>query len=175
MRRLSIGFGVALLIMFVAAFIVSMDFHRLARYYPLVASGLGVLLSILFLIQESRAAVAASRSGRIPVSGNRAEQNLPKQDAEQARAIIEDEDELLSEGAGIAKTLPYLGWFVGYVALIRVFGIFVATAMFLGAFLGLQARMRWWGVLISMTVVIALLYAMGDVMSLHWPASLVGW
>ena len=184
MRKLSIGFGVVLLTVFGVAFYVAMEFHPLARYYPLVATSIGIVLSILFLGQELRAAraEAAETAGFVAQDEEAVKREevleshgTTPENAGQDSKSTEHEQSGSMEETGIRRTLPYLGWFVGYVVLIRVVGIFVATALFLWMFLYLQARMRWWGILISVVVVVGFLQLMGDFMDLHWPASFLGW
>ena len=86
------------------------------------------------------------------------------------RAPAEDQ-ELLP----LRKAFYYLAWFVGYILLIALAGLMVATAVYLGVFLYVQARMRWWGVLISIVSALLVLNLISRVMNLYWPRSLLGW
>lgn len=144
MYKLRIGFGTLIFVMFVSAFFASLGFHRLAMYYPVTASGLGAILSGIYVVQQI---LAARRAAPQPTS---------------------------PEGATLRKAIPYIGWFVGYVVLIRLLGIHIATAIFLGSFLLRVARMRKLGVAISMTAAVVLLHLFGNLMNLHWPANLLG-
>src|SRR3546814_4372882 len=72
-------------------------------------------------------------------------------------------------------TAYYLGWMVGYVALIGIVSLPVASAVFLGAFLRLEGRMSYPFVGLSVAALVAALFAVTYLLHLRWPTSLIGW
>ena len=162
MRKLSIGFSLVLLVVFVAGAVVSTGFQHLARYYPLAAMVAGALLTAIHLAFEVR----------------RLRQGVPERVTSQGPPIAEGAvaggEPTDGDLADVRAALPYLGWFLGYVAVIALVGIVYGTVVFLGTFLLLVARMRWWAVLVSVLVAVLLLNVISDVMNLYWPQSLTG-
>ncbi len=160
MRNLELGFGIFVLVLFSVAAYTSIGFHRLAMYFPLAVSLLGVILSGVFvgklLVSRRRHVIGESAdtdAGMVPTDN------------------VDISDDAVSE---IRKALPYLAWFIGYILLIALAGVVVASAVFLAAFLYREARMRWWGVLISVVSTLVILFTFSGVMRLYWPQNLLG-
>jgi hypothetical protein len=159
MDNLKLGFGVALFVVFSLAAYTSMGFHRLAMYFPFAVSVLGVVLSGAYV---GKLLFARIRGGT-EISVHAATDTVLDGTMEVPDAVSE-----------IRKALPYLAWFIGYILLIALAGIVVASALFLAAFLYREARMRWWGVLISVVSTLVVLYTFSGVMRLYWPRNLFG-
>ena len=152
MRNLELGFGIFIFVLFSFAAYTSMSFHRLAMYFPFAVSVLGVILSGFYV-------------GKL----------LIKRRRQTSSAAGEPAAEISTDAASeIRKALPYLAWFIGYILLIALAGIVVASAIFLAAFLYREARMRWWGVLISVVSTLVILFTFSGVMRLYWPRNLLG-
>ncbi len=162
MRNLELGFGAFIFVLFGLAAYTSFGFHRLAMYFPFAVSVIGLILSgvyVLKLVVTRRrvdAESSSSESGAGPVG--------PESTAEFSGDAVSE----------IRKALPYLAWFIGYILLISLVGVVVASALFLAAFLLREARMRWWGVLISVVSTLVILFAFSSVMRLYWPRNLLG-
>ncbi len=144
MRKLSYGFGICVFVIFSAAAYASTGFHRLAMYFPFAVALGGAVLSAIYLITLA----LEERQSRLPEN----KEGL----AEMRRALV------------------YLGWFLGYILLIAIAGLVVASVVFLAAFLYREARMRWWGVLISVAGTLLVLFTISGVMRLYWPRNLLG-
>lgn len=163
MDNLKLGFGVFVLIVFSLAAYTSMGFHRLAMYFPFAVSVLGVVLSGAYV-------------GTLVLARIRGVTGKPVH-ADKDTVLggtIEGTIEVPDAASEIRKALPYLAWFIGYILLIALAGIVVASALFLAAFLYREARMRWWGVLISVVSTLVVLYTFSGVMRLYWPRNLFG-
>lgn len=159
MGNLKLGFGVFVFIVFSLAAYTSIGFHRLAMYFPFAVSVLGVVLSGVYV-------------GTLLLSRIRGVAEKPL-DPDKA-TVLDESMEIPDAVSEIRKALPYLAWFIGYILLIALAGIVVASALFLAAFLYREARMRWWGVLISVVSTLVVLYTFSGVMRLYWPRNLFG-
>lgn len=145
---LSLGFGILVMVLFLVTGIVGTGFQRLAMYFPVTVSGLGFLLSAIYVGLHIR--------------------TLRKNPT-----VVTDESKA-EEKEFFFGSVRYLAWFVGYIVLIYVAGILISTAVFLGTFLLFEAKMRWWGALISIVSAIVILNIISSVMNLYWPQSLLG-
>ncbi len=149
---LSLGFGIFVLILFAASGIAATGFQRLAMYYPVTVAGIGTFLSVMYVAQQTRALKTKKTS-----TTNESSSEHEKEEA-----------------LPIRGSLQYLAWFLGYIVLISITGIIIATVVFLGVFLFFEARMRWWGILISIVSSILVLNIISFAMNLYWPRSLLG-
>ena len=84
---------------------------------------------------------------------------------------------LLQKGSGVVsqflKVYPYIFWILGYYLLIFVFGFIIASALFIVAFLISYGKMRWYMAVLATVVVVALVFFLGDILSLRWPNGLI--
>ncbi|HEY9539217.1 MAG TPA: tripartite tricarboxylate transporter TctB family protein [Kiloniellaceae bacterium] len=160
---LRVGFTIAVLCLFAYAGFEALSFSRLARYMPLYVSVAGAALSLPLLLAELRRlrAPGGDAANRAPSSIEEYSVGDPLTDAEERKRFW--------------TTAYYLGWMVGYVALIGIVSLPVASAVFLGAFLRLEGRMSYPFVGLSVAALVAALFAVTYLMHLRWPTSLIGW
>jgi len=160
--RLRLGFSLVVLCLFAYAGLEALDFSRRARYMPLYVSVAGFTLSALLVFLECwRMRTAAGRGTRRGV----AIEDLAAED------LFSPEE----ERHRLKTTAYYLLWMVGYVAMIALVGLPVASALFLGAFLLVEARMRPLATALSVAAMLAGLLVLTHLMHLRWPSSLAGW
>lgn len=150
--RLRLGFDAAVAVLFAVTAYQSLDFDELARMFPLSISIGAVLLA---LVNFSADFLRWRRMGSA-VSDDVAE-----------TAVLTDDREGIARG--LANALRYLSWFVGYVALIWLVGLLVATVVFLGAFLVVEARARLWLIMVGPVVAVIGLVALTTAMNLELP------
>jgi hypothetical protein len=159
LSKLRIGFDVAVLVFFAYIIWAASQFRGLAGYFPLVIASLAFVLGVVNLgvdllkLRKAGSALAGSDRGTASIK----EEAAPE---ERRRAL--------------ARMGRYLGWTVGYVAAIWVFGMVVATPLFLFLFFLLDGRTGLlFAVLGSVGGTVALILA-SDIMNLRWPSSIFG-
>lgn len=144
----SLGFGIFTMIIFAITGIVGTGFQKLAMYFPVTVSALGFLLSGIYVVLHIRSIIK--------------------------KTTVAEEATMEEQKKDIYSSFYYMGWFIGYIVLIYVAGIYISSAIFLGTFLFFEAKMRWWGILITVVSCMVLLFTIGRVMHLYWPQSLLG-
>lgn len=134
------------------AFAIATDFvPATTRYFPLIISAACIVVALADL--GRRALVSRPTAvGRPPQDGKLVNQTA---------------------AAPAAAILRYAVWFFGYLVLIWLVSLVVASGLFVAAFLWREAEARWWTALISGAVVIGLVIFAGNVFYIRWPASLV--
>jgi len=144
-----------ILVVCAAAFAIATGFvPATTRYFPLIASGVCIVVT---LIDLARRALAAKRPHRT------------------SSASVQGQGDLLNEAADAppAAILKYACWFFGFLVGIWLVSLVVASGLFVAAFLWREAKARWWTALLSGAVVIGLVILAGNVFHIRWPASLV--
>lgn len=160
LTRIRLGFDVAVLALFIGAAVEALDFRDRARYMPLYGSVFAAVLATGNLVVD----VLRWRRLGTAVAG----------DALPTAAVTEDDtDEGGTAGQALAGAAYYLGWVVGYIALIWVAGLIPATVVFLAGFLTFVARARWVLVVVGTATTVVALIAISEVMNLYWPSSLL--
>jgi hypothetical protein len=90
---------------------------------------------------------------------------------------IKQENEPLH--GNLAAVMKYILWIFGYLIMIYLVGLVLATIIFLAGFLMVEAKLSLVKTGLSVGVVIILIMFFGDVMKLYWPrsllASFLGW
>ena len=117
-----------------------LTFRPLAAYFPVAAAGMVALFTAIQMVVD----IANFLRGRLVI--------VPGLDVKSP---------IHGMGvAGLLLALRYMGWFVGYILLMYVTGVFVSTALFIGAFLKLEARWHWPGVAVLVVASLLVVYAM---------------
>lgn len=75
--------------------------------------------------------------------------------------------------AKFMQILPYLLWLLACYAAIYVIGMVVASGLFVFLFLLREGKVTWYYALLSGLIVTLFLVAIGDVMGLKWPNSVI--
>lgn len=78
------------------------------------------------------------------------------------------------ERISFLKPLTYIGWIVGYIGLIYLAGMLIATTVFLFAFLLLESKMTWIRSALSVVCVLLLISAASALLGVYWPTNLLG-
>lgn len=160
--RLRLCLSLTVLCLFAYAGIEALDFSRRARYMPLYVSAGGFVLSSLLIVLELwRMRTAAGRETPRGV----AIEDLAAED------MFSPEE----EWHRLKTTFYYLLWMIGYVGLIALVGIAVASVLFLAGFLLIEARMKLPAIGLSVAAMLAGLLTLTHLMHLRWPSSLIGW
>lgn len=140
----NIIFTAFIFILFTAAALESLTFSRLAQFFPLYISIAGSVLSLIYLIK---------------IIIEHVKQSSPEERHEQLQ---------------ILKPLRYIGWILGYLLLIYVFGMLIATAVFLFVFLILESKMKVLSSVLSVAVMLVLITYLSAAINIAWPSSLLG-
>lgn len=75
--------------------------------------------------------------------------------------------------AGLVRALRYIGWFVGFIALVYVTGVFVAAAVFIAAFFRVEARWSWFTVALFTVSALVVVWAMFGGLGLQTPRTML--
>lgn len=158
------GLGALVVVILALMGMEARGFPSLARYFPLTAAGLGLVIGLASLAQD----VARWRSG-----ATRRTDLLSA-----APAIPEPGEESEQAAPSFAQTVRisayYMAWIVAYVVGIWLIGLIAASAIFLLLFLRLEARLSYVRTVLCAVAVVLFLYYFGGFMDLHWPDSIVG-
>jgi hypothetical protein len=137
---------VVMLAISAAAFAIATGFvPATTRYFPLIISAACILVA---LVDLGRRALAS-------------------------RSTIQDGELINEANAPVSTILRYAVWFFGYLLLIWLVSLVVASGLFVAAFLWREAKARWWTALLSGVIVIGLVILAGNVFYIRWPASLL--
>lgn len=159
---LRIGFDVTVLAVFTYAMLEATSFSRVARYMPLYVSVAGMAASLLLLLLDLRRALVTRGAGVRWSAGI--------EDYESVDTI-----DLANENAKLRRTGFYLLWVFGYVGLVALIGLPIASVLFLAVFLRLDARMGWIGTGLSVVGLVIALLLLAHFVALRWPTNVMGW
>lgn len=140
----NIFFTAFIFALFALAALEALTFSRLAQFFPLYISGAGAILSLIYLIKI----IIEHIKGTSP----------------------EDRHEQLE----ILKPLRYIAWIIGYLLMIYVFGMLIATAVFLFIFLIAESKMKVLSSVLSVAVMLVLITYLSAAINIAWPSSLLG-
>ena len=130
-----------------------LTFRPLAGYFPIAAAG---MITVFVVAQTVLDLYNFVKRRPVVVSG------------------MDVESPLHGKGwGGLRTAFRYVGWFVGFLALLFVTGVFVSAAVFVGAFLKLEARWSWFGVAIAVVCVVAGTYLMIGALGLAAPRTIL--
>lgn len=159
--RLRLAFGVSLACLFAYTGYEALSFSRLARYLPLYVSVAGFGLALV---------VVASDLLRLRLEAR----GQARRAQESESAAVEGWDSSGEQPADFARAAYFFSWILGYVGLVALLGLPVASALFLALFLRLVARLSLLAIVAGVAGVLAALLLMTHFMSLRWPPSLLG-
>lgn len=140
----NIIFTTFIFILFTAAAIDALTFSRLAQFFPLYISAAGAILSFIYLIK---------------IIIEHIKHTSP-----------DDRNERLL----IVKPLKYIAWIIGYLMLIYIVGMLIATGIFLFIFLILESKMKVLSSILAVSVMLVLITYLSAAIDIAWPTSLLG-
>lgn len=159
---LRIGLDIAVLCLFIYSAVEALSFSRLARYMPLYVSIGGIIASFGLLCIDLLRVRASDGLGVRWSAGI--------EDYEPVDSVsLEVENEKLK------ITSYYLLWIIGYLALVAVVGLPVASVLFLVVFLRIDAQLSMLAILLSVIGLIVTLQMLAHFVDLRWPSNLMGW
>jgi len=140
----NIIFSAFLFLLFTLAMVEALTFSQLAQFFPLYISIAGSALSLIYLITQLI--------------------TFYKQKAAQGEQIK----------LPILKPLRYIGWVLGYLLLIYIGGLLLATAIFLFIFLIFESKMTFLQTSISVIVVLVGVSVLSSALNIYWPTNILG-
>lgn len=155
-RRITIGFLLVVLAVFVYVVWTSQSFPQLARFMPMYVGVIGIFTVGVEIVLEL--------FGR--------------------RRVVRDEDVQLVDLPGdlglplaevIRKGGKYFLWIIAYFAAIFVLGMYPGTAVYIVAFMRFEARATWLATIVSTLSTLALTAIAGQALNLHWPRVIWAW
>lgn len=154
-RIFSLIFTLFLFVVFTLAAIEAKNFTSLASFFPLFTA---IIAAILSLISSLIQGINIYRLKKGKISESDAKDN----------AI-----ELESEDASLGLIFYYMGWVAGYVVIIYLLGLIIATVIFLVLFFMIESKFKILKTLIFTAIVITLIISFGNLMNLHWPTGVI--
>lgn len=131
-------------LLFTFAWVEAMTFSRLAQFFPLYISMAGSILSLAYLI----------------------------------KTIIDYRKETSSEERKehvlILMPFRYIGWVIGYLIMMYIFGFLISTSVFLLVFLIFESKMKVIESMISVAIVLVVVSYLSAAINIAWPSSLIG-
>lgn len=131
-------------LLFTFAWVEAMTFSRLAQFFPLYISIAGSILSLVYLI----------------------------------KTIIDYRKETSSEERKehvlILMPFRYIGWVIGYLIMMYIFGFLISTSVFLLVFLIFESKMKVIESMISVAIVLVVVSYLSAAINIAWPSSLIG-
>ncbi|MDV2686123.1 tripartite tricarboxylate transporter TctB family protein [Alkalihalophilus lindianensis] len=137
-------FSFFLFVFFALFALEASTFSRLAQFFPYYISIAGAVLSFIYTTIQIRELVKNKK--------------------------VQEELATLN----MKRPLKYLAWLIGYVVLIYVLGIIVASILFLASFLYIESKFTVLKTAMSISIVVVGLLLFSNVMNLYWPNNLVG-
>lgn len=141
---LNLIFSAFLFILFIFTTIEALTFTRLAQFFPLYISIAGAFLTLIYLVTKIIAYRKQQTEGR-------STQTVP-----------------------VLKPLRYIGWILGYLVLIYIGGLLLATAVFLFIFLFFESKMTLIKTSVSVVAVLVGISFLSSALDIYWPTNLFG-
>ncbi len=148
-------FDVAVLALAIAAAVEALDFPRLARTFPLAASGLATIVAVMVLAIDIRSYV----------------RGVPATVA--AIPAVDPADPAAADDVSPRQMLVVGLWMLGYVAGIWVVGLPAATIIYLMSSLIVQGKVRLWAAALMTAVLLGWLLVLAQLLGLRMPPSLI--
>lgn len=152
------NFTLLIALVMVWAIFVAMDFPFLARLYPLMAGSFTLVMAILLLVIELRA--AGKEKGRGGGTGSGA-------------AIDIEANSSMPALVRTKKNVEAFAWFLAVYLAIWLLGFKIGVLAFLVAYIGLKARVQWFLVLSLLAGLVALLAFFDVALKVYWPSGLL--
>ncbi|WP_462420280.1 tripartite tricarboxylate transporter TctB family protein [Salinicoccus sp. Marseille-QA3877] len=131
-------------LLFTVAWVEATTFSRLAQFFPLYISMAGSILSLVYLI----------------------------------KTIIDYRKETTAEERGehvlILMPFRYIGWVIGYLIMMYIFGFLISTSIFLFVFLIFESKMKVIESMVSVAIVLVVVSYLSAAINIAWPSSLLG-
>lgn len=141
---LNLTFSAFLFILFTFAMLEALTFSKLAQFFPLYISIAGSVLTLIYLITQLI--------------------DLYKQKTADGQKVE----------IPILKPLRYIGWILGYLLLIYIAGMLIATALFLLVFLKVESNLTLLQTIISVTIILVGILIISPALNIYWPTNLLG-
>ena len=147
----------------VGAFIIALGFvPATTRYFPVGVSAVCIVIALFDIVRR------VLLSKQTPAAGSAA--GLPSNDQE-----VHSQGEFINESADAppATILKYAAWFFGYLGVIWLISIVVASGVFVALFLRIEAGTRWWTAALAGIIVLSCVVLAGEAFHIRWPSSLL--
>jgi len=160
----------ALLAIFVAAFVNAQQWQAIAALFPQVATGIGAVLSALFL---GRALLFPRKAA--PKEAAIIDTLTAAQDAEEHGLDQTESEQAFFASLSLRDWTVSLTFFAAFFISLYVLGLYVTAVLFTIAYLRLQARSSWRFSVIYAVVLTAALYGLfGIALQMPVPEGLLG-
>lgn len=140
----NILFTAFIFLLFTFAWVEATTFSRLAQFFPLYISIAGSIVSLVYLI----------------------------------KTIIDYRKETTAEERHehVLILLPfrYIGWVIGYLIMMYIFGFLISTSIFLFVFLIFESKMKIIESMVSVAIVLFVVSYLSAAINIAWPSSLLG-
>lgn len=131
-------------LLFTFAWVEATTFSRLAQFFPLYISMAGSIISFVYLIKT------IIDYGKETTAEERQEHVL------------------------IMMPFRYIGWVVGYLVMMYIFGFLISTSIFLFVFLMFESKMKVIESMVSVAIVLVVVSYLSAAINIAWPSSLLG-
>jgi hypothetical protein len=160
-ERGDVVIAVVLVVTFTAAFITAWQWEAIAAYFPLTATGLGIVLCSIFLARCI--VLLRKRNSSVP---------LRTDDASYDQAGSEH---AFFASVGLSDWLISLAFFAAFFVALYVLGLYPTAIVFTVVYLRFQAKSSWLFSIVYAAVLTGALYALFEMaLKLPVPAGLVG-
>lgn len=154
-RIFSLVFTLFLFVVFTLAAIEANNFTNLASFFPLFTAIIAANLALISSIIQG-------------INIYKLKKGIINESDAKDNAI-----ELESENASLGLIFYYVGWVVGYVLIIYLLGLIIATIIFLVLFFTIESKFKVWKTLLATAIVITLIISFGNLMNLYWPTGVI--
>ncbi|WP_080875365.1 hypothetical protein [Oceanobacillus timonensis] len=141
---LNLIFSGFLFLLFTLTLIEALTFSQLAQFFPLYISIAGAILTFIYFITQVL--------------------TIYKQKKEEGNVTI----------IPLLQPLKYIGWIVGYLLLVFLTGLLLATTIFLFIFLIFESKMKLISAGISVACVLIGISLLSSALDIYWPTNLLG-
>lgn len=161
-----------LVVAFAAAFVTAWQWEAIASYFPLMATGLGIVLCSIFL---ARCVVVLRKHGASVPPNPAPDVTQDSRDPDDASFDQADSDRAFFASVGVTDWAISLAYFVAFFVSLYVLGLYPTSIIFTVVYLRFQARTSWTLSVIYTAVLTAALYALFEIaLKLPVPSGLIG-